>query len=77
MARNALTLVGLWATSHKKLETYLIWFLANTISIYVHQRTKSYWFMGKYIFYLGLSVYSFYTWYEAYRDNGKLQIANC
>ncbi|MEM7362308.1 MAG: nicotinamide riboside transporter PnuC [Bacteroidota bacterium] len=75
MVRNVLTLVGLWATSRKKLETYLIWLVVNVISVYVHQRTKSYWFMCKYIFYLGLSIYSFYTWYRAYRKEA-LAITN-
>lgn len=66
-SRNALTLVGMWATSHKKLETYIIWFTANAVSICFFQKTKTLFFMAKYTFYLIFSVYSYYVWYQQYQ----------
>lgn len=75
IVRNSLTLLGLWATSQKKLETYLIWFTVNVLSVFLFYKTKSYWFMGKYIFYLGLSAYSFYEWYRQYASGKEASSA--
>jgi nicotinamide mononucleotide transporter len=65
--RSALTMAGMWVTSHKKLETYPIWFIVNAISIYMFFQKEMYWFMAKYVFMVCLSVYSYHVWYKQYQ----------
>jgi nicotinamide mononucleotide transporter len=65
--RNALAMVGMWAASHKKVETYPIWFVADSVSMYLFYKQGSYPFIFKYFVCVCLSVYSFYVWYNQYK----------
>ena len=65
--RSALTMAGMWVTSHKKIETYLVWFVVNAISIVIFYQKSMYWFMLKYTVFLCLSVYSYFVWLAQYR----------
>lgn len=64
--RSALTMVGMWLTSHKKLETYLVWFVVNVISIAIFYQKESYFLSMKYLFFLVFSIYSYRLWYHQY-----------
>lgn len=65
--RSALTMAGSWLTSHKKLETYVVWFAVNAISIVIFHQKQMYWFKVKYTCLLFFSIYSYYLWYKQYR----------
>ena len=69
--RSALTMAGMWLTSHKKIETYPTWFFVNAIAVFIFFQKERYYFMAKYLFMLCLSVYSFYVWYGQYTSQTK------
>lgn len=69
--RSALTMGGMWLTSHKKLETYVIWFISNAVSVYLFYEKAMYPFMAKYILLTCFSVYSYHVWYQQYESQKK------
>lgn len=64
--RTSFFLAALWTTSHKKLESYILWFFLNIISAVVCFYKGLYPFTGKYIIYIGFSVYGYYAWRRSY-----------
>ena len=65
---NTLSMIGMWMTANKKVESYIVWFFVNVISIYVFFEVKRPFFMAKYIFYLILSVKGYLLWRKQYQE---------
>ena len=68
--------IALWATAHKKLETYLLWFLLNILSALVCYYKGLYFFTIKYIIYLVLSAYGYYSWRKSYLEDQPKHLQN-
>ena len=68
-----LTLVGLWMTANRRLESYWIWVVKNVIEMWNCYEVKLYWFSFKYAVYLAASIYGSLNWYSAYRAQIKRQ----
>ncbi len=62
-----LVFVGQWATTHKKLESYLVWSCLNILSAYIQYMKGRYGFMCKYCFFLVGSIYSYWYWRQLYQ----------
>ena len=64
---TALCLIALYMTARKKLESWIVWVIADSLYTVVCYHKELYWFGGLHAFYIILGIYGYYTWRQAYR----------
>ncbi len=65
-----MTLVGMWLSAEKKLETPLFWSGYNLLAIYETYLSGSQYFY-KYLLYLVCAPYTYHLWYKAYKKQDE------
>ncbi len=63
---TALCLVAQWLTARKKLESWILWAIADVLFTVVCYYKKLYWFSGLHVFYLFLAIHGYRSWRQSY-----------
>jgi len=65
-SHTALCLVAQWMTAHKKLESWIVWGIADILFMVICYRKGLYWFGGLHTFYFFLAIHGYYSWKKSY-----------
>ncbi len=65
--RTAFTFIGIYMSAKKKLESYLLWFVLNIISLYLAYVGGLKLFAIKYGIFMFLSLYGYKKWKDSMR----------
>ena len=63
---TALGLIAQWMTARKKLESWIVWAIADIMYVFVCYQRQLYWFSGIHVVYLVLAVRGYRTWRQSY-----------
>jgi nicotinamide mononucleotide transporter len=63
---TALCLIAQWMTARKKLESWILWAIADILYTSVCYYKELYWLSGLHIFYILLAVHGYRAWRQVY-----------
>jgi nicotinamide mononucleotide transporter len=66
-AHTAFCLIAQWMTARKKLESWILWGIADVLFTVVCYQKELYWFSGLHAFYFFLAVHGYRSWRQTYR----------
>ena len=63
---TVLCLIAQWMTARKKLESWILWAIADILYTLVCYYKELYWLSGLHAFYIFLAVHGYRVWRQAY-----------
>ncbi len=71
---TVMALTAHWLTNRKKLESWLVWALANVLYAWVLYHRELYVLSGLHCFYNILAINGYYTWYRSYKHSQSTMV---
>ncbi len=71
--RTAFSIIAIWMAAKKKLENWIFWFFLNIIGVFIYYQKGLYFYSFKYLIYMILVIYGYFTWKATYFKSKKIK----